>query len=268
MTKRAIGIVSGGGQFPILCAKAAASKGLEVYAVCHRGETAPELENYITKGKWVHLGQLGKLIDFFKKNCIDTVFFAGTIKKTRLFKDVRPDLRALSLWKKMKGHLDDSILRMVASELESEGIRVVSPTIFLDHLLVPKGVLTKKKPSEEQEADILFGFDIAKRIGDLDIGQCVVVKDKVVLAVEAIEGTDETILRGGRLARGGAVVVKVCKPGQDTRFDLPSIGRTTIETMKEAKAQVLAVEAGLSLFFDKEESLALADKLGISVVGI
>ncbi len=266
--KKSIGIISGGGQFPILCARAARERGFDVYALCHKGETSKELEKYCAKTKWVHLGQLGKLIAFFKKHHIEKVFFAGTITKTRLFVDVRPDMKALALWKGMKGHLDDSILRLVASELEKEGIQVVSPTLFLDELILSKGVLTKRSPTRQQMEDVRFGFEIAKRIGDLDIGQCIVVKDKVVLAVEAIEGTDETIRRGARLSKGGAVVVKVCKPGQDRRFDLPSIGLKTIETMIESGAEVLAAEAGLSLFFDREESLGLADRSGICVMGI
>ncbi len=266
--EKSVGIVSGGGQFPILCARAATKRGYRVLAVCHKGETSRQLEEFCDKVKWIHIGQLGKLISFFKKNRVSSVFFAGTIKKTRLFFDVRPDLRALGLWRSMKGHLDDSILRQVASELEKEGIEVISPTLFLDELLLPKGILTRKRPSKEQMADVRFGTEMAKRIGELDIGQCIVVKDKVVLAVEAIEGTDETIKRGARLARGGAVVVKVCKPNQDRRFDLPSIGLKTIETMAEAGAEVLAAEAGLSLFFDSKESLRLADRSGIIVMGI
>ncbi len=267
-TDKAVGIVSGGGQFPILCARSAVRRGYEVFAVCHKGETAKELEKYCSMVKWIHIGQLGKLIGFFKENNVGMVFFAGTIRKTRLFVDVRPDVRALGLWRKMKGHLDDSILRQVASELEKEAIDVISPTVFLDDLILPSGVLTRKRPSKEQMTDIQFGLEIAKKIGGLDIGQCVVVKDKVVVAVEAIEGTDETIRRGGRLARDGAIVVKVCKPNQDRRFDLPSIGIRTIETMIESGAAVLAAEAGLSLFFDREKSLRLADSAGISVIGI
>ncbi len=265
---RSVGVVSGGGQFPILCAKAARDRGYSVYALCHKGETSRELEKYCVKSKWIHLGQLGKLINFFKKYQVGQVFFAGSITKTRLFVDVRPDLRALALWKGMKGHLDDSILRLVAFELEKEGIRVISPTVFLEELLLPRGVLTKKMPTRQQMEDVKFGFEIAKKIGDLDIGQCIVVKDKVVLAVEAIEGTDETIRRGARLSMGGAVVIKVCKPGQDTRFDLPSIGLKTIETMINSGAEVLAAEAGLSLFFDQKESLSLANRSGICVMGI
>ncbi|NPA94519.1 MAG: LpxI family protein [Thermodesulfobacteria bacterium] len=266
--KGSVGIVAGGGQFPVLCAQAASRKGYRVYGLCHKGETSKELEKYCVKTKWIHLGQLGKLISFFKKNGVTKVFFAGTIKKTRLFVDVRPDMRALALWRSMDGHLDDSILRLVAAELEKEGLEVVSPTLFLENLLFPQGILTKKQPTQEQMEDVRFGFEIAKRIGDLDIGQCIVVKDKVVLAVEAIEGTDETIRRGGRLAKGGAVVVKICKPNQDRRFDLPSVGLKTIETMIEAGADVLAAEAGVSLFFDMSESLALADRAGICVMGI
>ncbi len=263
-----IGIVSGGRKFPILCAKKALERGHKVYAICHKGETLKELEDYCHQVKWIHLGQLGKIISFFKKNDVSTVIFAGTIKKTRLFVDIRPDLRAINLWRKMKGHLDDSILRNVARELESEGIEVVSPTLLLEELLFPAGILTKKKPNNHEMEDVKFGYEIAKKIGSLDIGQCIVVKDKVVLAVEAIEGTDETIKRGGALARSGAIVVKICKPGQDTRFDLPAIGKDTIKTMSEVKASVLAVEAGKALFFDKEDAIKLADKKGIVILGI
>ncbi len=263
-----IGIVSGGRKFPILCAKKALKKGHKVYAICHKGETLSELEDYCHKVKWIHLGQLGKIISFFKKNQVDTVLFAGTIKKTRLFVDIRPDLRAINLWRKMKGHLDDSILRHVALELEKEGINVISPTLLLEELLFPSGILTKRRPKSHEMEDIEFGYDIAKKIGSLDIGQCIVVKDKVVLAVEAIEGTDETIKRGGALAHSGAVVVKICKPGQDTRFDLPAIGKDTIKVMSQVGASVLAVEAGKALFFDKEEAIELANRENIAILGI
>ncbi len=264
----AIGLVSGGRKFPMLCAKRAREKGHKVFAICHKGETLKELQDYCHAVKWIHLGQLGKIISFFKKHQVSHCFFAGTIDKKRLFVDIRPDIRALNLWRKMKGHLDDGILRAFARELESEGIEVISPTLILDDILFPEGTLTKSRPSREELEDVSFGLEMARKIGSLDIGQCVVVKDKVVLAVEAIEGTDETIKRGGLLSRGGAVIVKVCKPNQDTRFDLPAVGKTTIETMKSVGARVLAVEAQKALFFEKEEAIKLADEAGIAILGI
>ncbi|MDL1962237.1 MAG: UDP-2,3-diacylglucosamine diphosphatase LpxI, partial [Deltaproteobacteria bacterium] len=194
--------------------------------------------------------------------------FAGSITKTRIFKDVRPDLRAINLWRSLDNRLDDGILRSIAAELEQEGIQILSSTVLLKELLVPSGVLTGCKPSKSQWEDIHFGWELAREIGRLDIGQCLVVKDRAVLAVEAIEGTDQTIRRGGQLGGSGAVVIKVCKPTQDTRFDLPSVGVGTIEQMIRAKASVLAVEAGRTLFFNRDSTVDLADRSSIAVVGI
>ncbi len=265
---KSLGIVSGGGKLPLLIAETAGKRGCRVFAVAHKGETERAIEKYCHEVKWLRLGQLNKLISFFRKKGVDRVMFAGTITKTRIFFDIRPDTRALALWNSMKGHLDDGILRAVAGELEKEGIQVISYTWLLDHLLFPSGVLTRRSLSSDQERDVEFGFRLARQIGKLDIGQCLVVKDKTVLAVEAIEGTDETIRRGGRLGGKGAVVVKICKPGQDDRFDLPSLGTKTIETMVESGAGVLAAEAGRSLFFDREEAVKLADRHGLVIVGI
>ena len=161
---------------------------------------------------------------------------------------------------------DDDILRAVARELEREGITVVSSTTYLPELLAAPGCLTKRRPSKEETGDIEFGWMVAKQLGDLDIGHCVVVRRRTVLAVEAIEGTDKTIARGGELAKEGAVVVKVSKPNQDLRFDLPAVGLNTIEVMSRVKASVLAIEAGKTLIFDREEMIGLANKKGIAVV--
>ena len=163
---------------------------------------------------------------------------------------------------------DDSILRAVAAELESEGITVRESTLYLDNLLAPAGVLTRKKPSKDEQKDIEFGWETAKEIGRLDIGQTVVVKNQAVLAVEAIEGTDEAIRRGGRLCGQGAVVVKICKPHQDLRFDLPAVGMQTIDTMREVKASCLAIEAGKTIIFDREAVMEAANQAGITVVAI
>ena len=194
--------------------------------------------------------------------------FCGTITKTRIFKDILPDLKGLTLWNKIDNRLDDAILRAVAGAIEEEGIRVLASTCYLDHLFFPKGLLTKKKPSKEQIEDIRFGWKIAREIGRLDIGQCVVVRERSILAVEAIEGTDAAITRGGSLAGSGAVVVKLKKPGQDFRFDLPATGTKTIETLAAVKGTVLAVEAGQSLIFDRNDMVSAANRAGIIVIGL
>ncbi|HID96945.1 MAG TPA: LpxI family protein [Thermodesulfobacteriaceae bacterium] len=266
MAGEALGIVSGGGQFPLLCARAARMQGRRIVAVAHKGETDPGLEKEVDSIVWIRLGQFNRLIKALKKEGAREVLFAGTITKKRIFKDVFPDLRAVNLWRRLDKRLDDSILRVVAAEIESEGIKVLPSTVFLKDLIAPEGVLTRKKPSGEQWRDIRFGFEMARKIGELDIGQCIVVKDRCVIAVEALEGTDRTILRGGELGGEGTVVVKVCKPSQDTRFDLPSVGLGTVSSMAGVKASVLAIEAGGTLMFDREETIKLAEKSGIILV--
>ncbi len=268
MATNSIGIIAGGGQFPLLFTEAAKARGVEVAAVGHQGETDPELEGEADCFCWVKLGQLGRIIKFFKRHEISRIVFLGTITKTRIFRDVRPDIKGLSLWNKIDIKHDDSILRAIAAALEKEGIEVVESTIYLQELLFPKGIITRKKPNQEQIADIKFGWRIAREMGRLDIGQCVVVRQRTVLAVEAIEGTDAAIRRGGSLGGGQAVVVKIKKPGQDFRFDLPAIGTKTINTMREVKAVVLAVEAGQALLFDRQETVRQAQKAGIVMVGI
>lgn len=263
-----IGLIAGGGQFPLLFAEAARERGRTVYAVAHVNESDPVLETRVDGICWVRLGQLGKIIKYFKKNGVTETVFAGTITKARIFKDILPDLKGLTLWNKIDVRQDDAILRAVAGAMEQEGIQVLASTIYLEHLLFPTGVLTRKKPTGSQAEDIRFGWKIAREIGRLDIGQCVVVRGRSVLAVEAIEGTDAAIRRGGRLAGKEAVVVKLRKPGQDFRFDLPATGITTISTLAEVRGAVLAVEAGQSLLFDPEDMVARAEEAGICVVGV
>lgn len=268
MLKKPIGIIAGGGQFPILCADAVRARGMSVVAVAHKGEAAAELEEHADVVYWIKLGQLGKIIKYFKKENVREALFLGTITKTKIFRDVLPDLKGLTLWNRIDTRQDDAILRAVAAELERENIHVLASTEFLSHLLFPDGVLSERKPTASEMEDIRFGWRIAKEIGRLDIGQCVVVRDRTVLAVEAMEGTDAAIRRGGRLAASGAVVVKVKKPQQDFRFDLPAIGTATIETLAAAGGAVLAVEAGQSLIFDRKTMIAAADRTGIAVIGI
>ena len=263
-----IGIIAGSGQFPLLFARAARAQGRQVYVAAHKGETSPELEAEVDGICWVKLGQLGKVINFFRSEGVQEAVLLGAITKTRIFKDIWPDLKGLSLWNRIKIRQDDQILRAVAEALQDEGIKILESTLYLQHLLFPKGILTKKKPTIEQLADIEFGWRMAREVGRLDIGQCVVVRDRAVLAVEAIEGTDAAIRRGGSLGKEQAVVVKVKKPGQDFRFDLPAIGTRTIESMEEVRAAVLAVEAGQSLLFDGDAVIERANRAGIVVVGV
>lgn len=263
-----IGIIAGGGNFPILFAKAARKAGRRIVLIAHKGETDEKVIEFTDSVKWVKLGQLGKIIAHFKKEGVEETVFLGTITKTKIFRDILPDLKGLSVWNKIDKRHDDAILRAIGDVLEKEGITVVESTKYLDHLLFPQGVLTKTKPNKKQKKDIEFAWYNARAIGELDIGQCIVVRDKMVVAVEAIEGTDAAILRGGALAKDNAVVVKVRKPGQDFRFDLPATGLKTIKTMSKVGASVLAVEAGQSLIFDRDEMVEMANEAGIVVVGV
>ncbi len=263
-----IGLIAGNGIFPLEFARAAREKGLSVIAVAHEGETREDLAPLVDAIFWVKVGQLGKIIAIFKEQGIRDVLMAGGIKKTRLFGDASPDLRGIAFLARMLYKKDDAMLRGVAEELESEGITVRESTLYLPNLLAPAGVLTRRKPSREEQRDIEFGWHMAKEIGRLDIGQTIVVKDQAVLAVEAIEGTDEAIRRGARFCKEGAVVVKICKPTQDVRFDLPAVGTETIRIMQEVKASCLAVEAGRTILFEREQVVRDADRSGISIVAM
>jgi UDP-2,3-diacylglucosamine hydrolase len=263
-----VGLIAGGGQFPLRVADGARAKGLQVVAAAHRGETDPTLSDRVDEIVWVKLGQLGQIIRAFKKRRIGRAVMAGTITKKRMFENILPDLRGLKVMSRLAVFHDDDILRAVAEELLKEGIEIVHSATFVPELMAPEGCLTRKKPTKAEEEEIRFGWRIAKELGRLDIGQCVVVRKKTVLALEAMEGTDETILRGGALAREKAVVVKVSKPNQDLRFDVPSVGLGTIEVMARVKAAILAVEAGKTLLFDRSEMIAYADKNGICITSL
>ena len=263
-----IGLIAGNGQFPIIFSKAAQAKGFSVYAVAHKNETDPELKDHVDAIQWIHVGQIKRIINFFKKNRINETILMGGITKKRMFSDLRPDTKAISLIAGMGNTHDDGILRRFARVLEKEGIQVKASTFLLPDLLAQPGHWTKRKPSRAEKKDIELGWKLAKEIGRLDIGQCVVVGGGSVLAVEAIDGTDATIRRGGRLGKNTAVVVKVCKPGQDLRFDIPAVGAQTIRTMHESGAEVLAIEAAKAVVFDREEMIKLADKFGIAIVAM
>jgi DUF1009 family protein len=263
-----LGLIAGNGRFPIIFADNARKLGYQVSAVAHEGETDPELANHVDRIHWVKIGQLNKLIHAFKEDGVHHAVMLGGIKKTHVFTTVRPDFRTLALATRLALWKDDDILREFARELEGEGITICESTFGLEGILAEEGTLTSRKPTEKEWEDIRYGWDVAQEIGRLDIGQCVVVKDRMVVAVEAVEGTDEAIKRGGQLAKGGAIVVKRCKPQQDLRFDLPAVGPRTIDVMASVSAAVLAVEAGRTILLDREMTLQKAQSSRIAVVGL
>ena len=263
-----IGLIAGNGRFPIIFADNARKLGYHVSAVAHEGETEPELASHVDRIHWIKIGQLSKLIKAFKEDKVHQAVMLGGIKKTHVFTTVRPDFRTLAMATRLALWKDDDILREFAKELEQEGIAICESTFGLEGILVEEGTLTARAPSEKEWEDIRYGWEVAHDIGRLDIGQCVVIKDRVVVAVEAVEGTDGAIKRGGDLAKNGAVVVKRSKPQQDMRFDLPAVGPRTIEVMASVKASVLAIEAGRTILLDREIMLEKAKSARIAIVGI
>jgi DUF1009 family protein len=263
-----LGLIAGTGELPIAVAQEARSLGYKVMAVALEPLADKALSSYVDVIKWVNVGKFGKLIDLLKGYGIKEAVMAGKVTKTLLYKSkITPDLRAVKLLFSLKDRKDDSILLAITKELEEEGITLLDITLFSSNLLIPEGVLTKDRPTEDEWKDIEFGWNIAKEIGRLDIGQTVVVKNQAVMAVEAIEGTDEAIKRGGRLAGSGAVVVKVSKPNQDMRFDVPVVGLDTLRAMIDVKARVLSVESKKSIFLNREKFIKESNKAGISIVG-
>ena len=261
-----LGLVAGSGRFPVLFARAAARAGRGVVAAGHEGETDPELERHVARLTWVKLGQLGRIVEVLRESGCAEAVFCGGLRKVRLF-DLRPDWLGVKVLARLRGFGDDAALRAIAFALEREGVRVVSPLPLVPELLAPRGPLGSKGLTDEQRADADVGLAVARSLGAADVGQTVVVKRGVVLAVEALEGTDACIARGGALGEG-AVVVKAFKPQQDARFDAPTIGPETVAAMKAARCVALAVEAGKALVLDREVLAAAADRAGIAVEGV
>ncbi|MFO8113456.1 MAG: UDP-2,3-diacylglucosamine diphosphatase LpxI [Desulfosalsimonadaceae bacterium] len=264
--EKQIGLIAGSGPFPLLFAQKAREKGYTVAAVGFHNETDPLLSDHVAAMETLYMGQVGRLIDFFKKRGITAAVMVGAIEKPTSVMKIRPDIRALSMYARMRKNThDDRVLRAFADVLEKEGIQICPSTFLLPELLSDKGCWTRRKPSRQEKSDIRLGWKMAKEIGRLDIGQCVVVGNGMVLAVEAIDGTDSTIRRGGALSAGNAVLVKVCKPVQDFRFDVPAVGAQTISTMHESGVRALAIEAGKSVVFDKQQMISLADRHKIAI---
>jgi hypothetical protein len=263
-----LGLIAGNGKFPLLFAAEAKREGYAVIAVAHRGETPQEIERYADDVTWIHVGQLGKIIRALKDAGVTQAVMAGGIQKVRLFGSFRPDLRGMSLLARIKSREDDALLRGVADELAKEGIAVLESTLCLPGIVPHQGVLTPQVPNASQWEDIRLGFRVAKEVGRLGIGQTVVVKEHVVVAVEAVEGTDAAIARGGTLARSGCVVVKVSKPQQDLRFDVPAVGVDTIKNLHAVGGAVLAVEAEKTILLERDELVREASRCGIIVAAV
>ena len=242
---KTLGLIAGKGRFPFLVAEEAKEEGYRVVCCGITKESDPAIERITDAYREIKLGQLGRLRDFFKSEGVSEAVMAGKIEKVKIFRgDVRPDLEMAKVLLKVRDFRDDSLLGGIADYLSSHGIKLRDSTRFMKHALPAEGILGKRNPTREIQEDIDFGWKIAKGLAGLDIGQTVVVKRKAVLALEAIEGTDEAIKRGGLLGQGGVVVVKVAKPNQDMRFDVPAVGLGTLNELVTAKAKALAFEAG------------------------
>lgn len=262
-----IGLIAGNGIFPRLFADAARRQGLSVIAVAHRGETDESIGQHVDSVSWVRVGQVDGILRAFKSAGVTKAVMAGGIGRVRALTQARPDVGAVRIIARLRSFRDDALLRAVADHFAREGVEIVAPTDFVKELLAPEGHLAGPRLHPAQEKDVALGVEVATALGRADVGQTVVVRNGHVLALEAVEGTDETIRRGGRLGGEGAVVVKLSKPSQDTRFDLPAVGPKTLETMREVGCRVLAVEAGRSLLLDAERLFSEAERDRISIVG-
>jgi UDP-2,3-diacylglucosamine hydrolase len=260
------GLIAGNGDFPFLVLEGARSRGIEMAVIAIREEASPSLERAAKKLHWVSLGELSRAIELLHSEGVKHAVMAGQVKHNKIFSSIRPDWRLAKLLFSLNTKNTDALIGAVARVLEDEGIELVNSTEFLGPLLPKAGVLTQRAPDVSEGADIAYGREIAMQIAGLDLGQTVVIRDRACVAVEAMEGTDETIERAGRIAAGQRlVVVKVSKPKQDMRFDVPVIGRKTIDVMKQANATALAIDAGRTLLFDRDELIAAADAAGIAI---
>ena len=266
-----IGIIAGNGRFPFLALQGARSLGHDVTVVAVKEEAFPELEQAARDASAsfhpVSLGHLGKCIKILRQEGVSQVLMAGQVKHAKIFSGIVPDLTLLSVLTRLKARNTDALISAVAEVMRDNGIELLNSTAFLEPLLAGEGTLTRRPPSDEEMQDFAFGYRMADAIAGLDIGQTIAVKDKAVVAVEAMEGTDEVIARAGRLAGAGVRIVKVAKPNQDMRFDVPVIGVATIESMQQAQVTAMSIDAGRTLVIDGPKVFAAADAASIAIVG-
>jgi DUF1009 family protein len=260
------GLIAGNGRFPFLVLEGARSQGIEMAVIALKEEASPELQKVATRLHWVSLGELSKAISLMQQEGVKRAVMAGQVKHNKIFSLIRPDWKLAKLLFSLPKKNTDSLIGAVAKVFEEEGIELVDSTLFLQPLLPEAGVLTRRSPNEQEAADMQYGLGVARCIAAMDIGQTVVISDRACVAVEAMEGTDETILRAARFSQGSPlVVVKVSKPKQDMRFDVPVVGLPTVEAMKRAGATALAIDASRTLLFDREKLIELADAMGIAI---
>jgi len=263
-----LGLIAGNGKFPFLVLESARKAGASIAVAAIRQETDPEIERLAERITWVGIGQLGKLLRFFKDEGVEKAIMAGQVKHVQIFSRAIPDVRTLKMLLRLPRRNTEALIGAVASELASEGIELIDSTYFLkDHLPQP-GPLTVREPDERERGDIEYGLEVAHEIARLDLGQTIVIRDRACVAIEAMEGTDAVIRRAGQLVNGRLTVVKIAKPDQDMRFDVPVVGVPTIESMIESRASCLCVTAGKTLMFDRDEMINLASKNKIAIVAV
>jgi DUF1009 family protein len=263
-----LGLIAGNGRFPFLVARQARKEGRKVVAVAIREETDPTLAEQVDEIHWVGLGELGKCIDALSGSGVTEAVMAGQVKHPRIFSGIVPDLKLLGVLTRLAVKNTDSLIGGVADALEREGIHLRPSTELLADQLATRGAMTRDTPSSKEQRDIAYGEEVARILAGKDLGQTVVIKDQAAVALEAMEGTDEVIARAGRIAGAGCTVVKVAKPRQDMRFDVPVVGHGTLAAMKEAGARTLAVDSGRTLLIEKERFLAEADDARLVVWGL
>lgn len=261
-----IGLIAGNGKFPFLVIEGAHRAGTEVAVAAIREETDPSIEQIADRLTWVGIGQLGKMLKFFKNEGVDKAIMAGQVKHVQIFSGAIPDVRMLKMLLRLPKRNTDTLIGAVAGELASEGIELIDSTHFLKDQLPATGTLTKRAPDDRESRDIEYGLEVAKEIARLDLGQTIVVRDRACVAIEAMEGTDAVIRRAGELVRGRLTVVKIAKPDQDMRFDVPVVGVPTVESMIAARATCLCLTAEKTLMFDREQMITLANKNRIAIV--
>ncbi|HTR47594.1 MAG TPA: UDP-2,3-diacylglucosamine diphosphatase LpxI [Verrucomicrobiae bacterium] len=260
------GLIAGNGDFPFLVLEGARSRGIEMAVIAIREEASPALEREAKRLHWISLGELSRGIELLHQEGVKHAVMAGQVKHNKIFSSIRPDWRLAKLLLSLPAKNTDSLIGAIARVLQDEGIELMDSTRFLGPLLPAAGVLTRRSPDDAEAADIEYGRKIARQIAGLDLGQTVVVRDRACVAIEAMEGTDETIERAARIAGGQRlVVVKVSKPRQDMRFDVPVIGTKTIAVMRHANATALAIDAGRTLLFERDALLGAADEAGIAI---
>lgn len=260
------GLIAGNGRFPFLVIEGARRMGVSLAVVAIREETDAEIERLADRVIWIGIGQLGKMIRFFKSEGVERVVMAGQVKHVQIFSGAIPDARMLRMLLRLPRRNTEALIGGIADELAAEGIELIDSTYFLKDCLPDKGVLTRRGPDRHEQENIDYGLEVAHGIAHLNLGQTIVIRAKACVAIEAMEGTDETIRRAGQLARGRLTVVKIAKPDQDMRFDVPVVGVPTIEAMIDAEATCLCLSAARTLMFEREEMIQLADRNRIAIV--